>query len=215
VFRLLGRRGCTRSSGPLDNGWNAVCSDQDTAVRVVTRFLDVNNSNAREVAMATLSVLKFDAPDAAENALNRLRRLQQQQLIRIVDAAVVTWPSNRKAPKTMQAAESDTVGMGMLGGAFWGLLFGVLFFLPIIGVALGAAAGALAGSLVDVGIDDTFIHQTREKVTPGTSALFLLSADAVADRVIPELKDLNPELLATNLSRDQETKLREVFAEAQ
>jgi uncharacterized membrane protein len=164
--------------------------------------------------MATLSVLKFSNPDAAEDALNRLRQLQRQQLIRIIDGAVVTWPSGRKAPKTMQAAEGDTAGMGALGGMFWGLLFGVLFFLPVLGLALGAAAGALAGSLVDVGIDDNFIRQTREKVTPGTSALFLLSAEAVADRVVPELKDLNPELVATNLSKDQEAKLREVFAEA-
>ena len=42
-------------------------------------------------------------------------------------------------------------------------------------MAVGAAAGALAGSLADYGIDDDFIKNVREKVTEGTSALFLLT----------------------------------------
>ncbi len=33
------------------------------------------------------------------------------------------------------------------------------------------------------------------------------------DRVKDTFKDLNPELIASNLSADQEAKLREVFAE--
>src|SRR4029079_2715950 len=163
--------------------------------------------------MATMSVLKFDQPHNAEQALNMLRRLQSQQLITILDAAVVEWPNDRKAPRTRQAI--DTTSAGTLGGAFWGLLFGVIFFVPLLGMALGAAAGALSGALTDVGIDDNFIRRMREKVTRGTSALFLLTANAVPDRVIPEIKTLNPELLATNLSREQETRLRELFAESQ
>jgi uncharacterized membrane protein len=52
----------------------------------------------------------------------------------------------------------------------------------------------------------------RDKVTPGTSALFLLSSDAVFDRVRNEFKDSEAELITTNLSEDQEAKLREAFA---
>jgi len=48
-------------------------------------------------------------------------------------------------------------------------------------------------------------------VTPGTSALFLLSSDAVMDRVKAEFKDSSPELISTNLSAEQEAKLREAF----
>ena len=40
--------------------------------------------------MATLSVLKFDTPDGAEQALGVLQRLQQQHLVAIADAAIVT-----------------------------------------------------------------------------------------------------------------------------
>jgi len=75
--------------------------------------------------MATLSVLKFSTPDGAEKALNTLCRLQQQHLIQILDAAVVEWPQERKAPRTRQAV--DTTSAGALGGAFWGFLFGLIF----------------------------------------------------------------------------------------
>jgi len=85
----------------------------------------------------------------------------------------------------------------------------------LLGFALGAAGGALAGALTDIGIDDDFIRQTRANVTPGTSALFVLSDHEVADRVIPELRELNPELVATNLPYAKEARLKELFAEAQ
>jgi uncharacterized membrane protein len=170
-----------------------------------------NEPNREEQNMATLTVLKFNRPDGAEKALNTLRRLQQQQLIELADAAVVEWPSDRKAPRTRQA--TDTAGIAELGGAFWGFLFGLIFFVPLLGFALGAATGALTGALTDVGIDDDFIRQTRDKVTPGTSALFVLATSAVLDRVIPELKPLEPELIATNLSSQEESRLRELFAE--
>jgi uncharacterized membrane protein len=47
--------------------------------------------------------------------------------------------------------------------------------MPFLGAAMGAAGGALGGSLNDVRIDDDFIKQVREKMTPGTSALFALT----------------------------------------
>src|SRR3712207_7250264 len=37
------------------------------------------------------------------------------------------------------------------------------FLVPLLGAAVGAATGALVGAFTDVGIDDEFIWQTREK----------------------------------------------------
>ena len=74
-------------------------------------------------------------------------------------------------------------------------------------------AGALGGSLADAGIDDDFIDSVKQKVTPGTSALFLLSADAVIDKVKDAFAGVNAELISTNLSDEDEAKLREAFAE--
>jgi len=163
--------------------------------------------------MTTLSVLEFNSPDGADQALRILQRLQQQQLIKLLDAAVVTWPQGSKGPKTRQLV--STARTGAIGGAFWGFLIGLIFFVPLLGLAIGAAGGAIGGALTDYGIDDNFIKQIREKVKPGTSALFLMSAHAVVDRVVAELKSLNPELIESNLSDEQESRLRELFTEGQ
>jgi uncharacterized membrane protein len=115
----------------------------------------------------------------------------------------------KKSPKTQQA--NNLAGIGALDGAFWGMLFGLIFFVPFFGLAIGAAMGALAGSFADVGIDDNFIKQVRGEVTEGTSALFVMTTGAVVERVVPAIQALNPEIIATNLSADDEAALRERF----
>ena len=128
------------------------------------------------------------------------------------DAAVVSWPQGKKKPQTRQL--HGTAGAGALGGAFWGFLFGLIFFVPFLGAAIGAGMGALTGSMADVGIDDDFIKQVREKVTEGTSALFALTSGATApERVIDELRQYDFEIISTNLPEEQEQRLREAFAQ--
>lgn len=159
----------------------------------------------------TLTVWKFASPTGADTAIATLEDLRKQELLTVHDAAVVSWPEGRKKPKTRQL--HNLAGVGALGGAFWGLLFGILFFIPLIGVAVGAAVGALTGALTDVGIDDDFIKRLKEQITPGTSALFVLTSDATLDRVHDEFHGQHAELISTNLSHEQEAHLREVFAD--
>ena len=161
--------------------------------------------------MATITVLKFNTPGGAAEGLKVIQDLAKQQLINLHDAAIVTWEQGKKKPKTRQL--HSLAGLGALDGAFWGLLFGLIFFVPLFGLAVGAAMGALAGSLTDVGIDDDFIKSIREKVTEGTSALFLMTSDAVPDRVEESLKQLDFELIASNLSEADEAKLQEMFSQ--
>src|SRR5215211_7170254 len=122
--------------------------------------------------MATLTAWAFKDAYGAEQAAERLRGLQTQQLIDVQDAAIVSWEVDKKKPKTRQL--NNLAAAGALGGTFWGMLFGLIFFVPLLGAAIGAAIGA--GSLADVGIDDSFINAVKEQVTPGTSALFLLTS---------------------------------------
>src|ERR671910_1853233 len=123
--------------------------------------------------MATLSVLKFDDPGGAYRVLIALQGLQERQMINLLDASVVSWPQGKKKPYTHELRGG--AGAGASWGAFWGFLFGLIFLVPLLGMAVGAGVGALTNSLADVGIDDDFIKQVREKVTPGTSALFVLT----------------------------------------
>ncbi len=161
--------------------------------------------------MATFTVWKFDSVDGAARAETKLLALQKQELITVLDAATVSWPAGAKKPKTKQL--HSTSGAMALGGSFWGLLFGLLFFIPLLGMAVGAAMGALAGSMTDVGIDDDFINQVRSEITPGTSGLFVMTSDAVIDKVREAFADDHMSLIHANLTDEQEAKLREAFGE--
>jgi uncharacterized membrane protein len=161
--------------------------------------------------MATLTVLKFETADSAENELEVIEDLSKQQMIKLHDAAIVTWPEGKTKPKTKHL--TNLTGAGALSGAFWGLLFGILFFIPLVGLVAGAAIGAFAGSMTHVGINEDFIKSVRNKVTEGTSALFLMTSDAVEDRVVEAMKKSKFEIIATNLSKEEEGKLRATFAE--
>jgi len=161
--------------------------------------------------MANLIVLKFDTPDGAEKGLELAASLQKQQLLQIIDAATVSWPTGKKRPKTRQHMNLTTAGA--LDGAFWGLLFGLIFFVPFFGLAVGAAVGALSGHFSNYGINDDFIKQVRAKVTEGTSGLFLLLGTVTTDKVVEAFKAApHFEIIASNLTLEQEEKLKEAFA---
>lgn len=188
-----------RARRPADPGPTVSPAEQSTA-------------NQRESTMTTLTVWKFDSPTGADDAVNTLEVLAKQELIAIHDAATVSWQNGQKKPKTRQL-RNLTAG-GAMSGMFWGMLFGLIFLVPFLGAAIGAATGALAGSLADVGIDDQFIKSVRDKIEPGTSALFLMSSDAVVDKVRAAMNDAGhtPELLQSNLSDEQEKALREMMS---
>jgi uncharacterized membrane protein len=162
--------------------------------------------------MATLSAVKFPSSSGADAALQILEKLQREGSITVHDGAIVSWPDGAKKPKTRQL--NHLTGAGALGGGFWGLLFGLIFFVPILGLLVGATVGAVTASMADAGIDDDFIKEVREKVTPGTSALFALTSDGVPDKIAEAFRGVQGEVLHTNLSDDQEKQLREVFDEA-
>jgi uncharacterized membrane protein len=160
--------------------------------------------------MGTMTVWKFGSPGGAEAALDKLKNLQTEGLITVHDAAIVSWMEGKRRPKTRQL--HNLAGAGALNGTFWGMLFGLIFLMPFLGAAIGAATGALAGSMSDIGIDDDFIAQVRQEVVPGTSALFLLTSNAVVDKVVDAFEGSDMHLIHTNLSNEEEAELREAFA---
>ena len=162
--------------------------------------------------MATLSVWKFSNAEDATRAQQLLLSLQKQELVQVHDSATVSWEEGAKKPKTRQG--TSPAGLGALNGTFWGMLFGLLFFVPLLGAAIGAAAGGLAGSLTDIGINDDFIKSVRDRVVPGTSAIFVLTSATVSDKVVDAFRQegLHPELITTNLSAEEEERLQHAFA---
>lgn len=161
--------------------------------------------------VVTLTVWKFDSPGGVDQAVHTLESLAKQELIKVHDAATVSWPADAKRPTTRHLR--SFAEEGATGGMFWGLLFGLIFFVPFFGSEVGASTGALAGSLSDVGIDDDLINHAREQITPGTSALFAMTSGAVTDKVRDAFASSGqrPQLIDSNLSGEQEAALHDMF----
>jgi uncharacterized membrane protein len=158
--------------------------------------------------MSILLVFAFDSETGAQKMVADVQALQRQQILTLSDAATVI---RRRDGKVKIKQVNNLVGAGALGGAFWGLFIGLLFWTPWLGLEAGATAGTLAGKVADCGIADDFIQEVGATIKPGHSALFLMVAYMTEDKVLTALAQHHARLLRTNLSNEDESRLREVF----
>jgi uncharacterized membrane protein len=156
--------------------------------------------------VTSLSIWTFDSHGGAADALRAVERLQTRRKVAIEDAAVVAWPEGSHRPHSYQVGTAD--GGAALTGAFWGMLFGMQFLLPLTGAARGAESGA---SLSRIGLPEEFLLRLRERVTVGTSALFLLTPDAALDPIGKAVADGPTECLVSALAPEHEHALRRAF----
>jgi uncharacterized membrane protein len=161
--------------------------------------------------MNTLVVWRFDDRDGAGDALPRLQRLAAAGEATVDDAALVTWPPGHRKPST--ATLGSLNGPGRLWGGSWGVLLALIFLVPIAGPTFGAAAGAVAGSLSDFGIADDFVKRVREDVGPGTSALFVVTTQASAERLAEALAGVATMTARSALTPAEEQHLRDALGE--
>jgi uncharacterized membrane protein len=162
--------------------------------------------------MSTLVVIDYESEVKAEEVRIALLKMQKAYLIDLADAVVVV---RDEKGKVRLRQLYDLTGAGAVSGGFWGALIGLLFLNPLFGFAIGAAAGAISGALKDVGIDDNFMKQLGQTLTPGTAALCVLIRQMTPDKVVEELQKFGGKLIKTNLCNENEAKLREALASAQ
>ena len=160
--------------------------------------------------MSTLSVWRFDTPDGADKAVETLETLSVQQLVTVHDAATVTWPEGAKKPKTRQLA--NLAGAGALGGAFWGSCSGCCSSFRCSGRRSAPRPARWPASSRTSATTTTSSGAPASRSPPGRPR-FVLTSDAVVDRVREAFTGQRPELLFTNLSTEQENALREAFAD--
>ena len=160
--------------------------------------------------MTRLIAIVFHDESAAFEMRAALTKMQNQYLIELEDAVVVT--RDHKGKIKLDQAVSMTAA-GAASGAFWGMLIGLLFFNPLIGAAVGAGAGALSGKFTDIGVDNNMAKQLGEELTPGSSALIVLLRKVTADKVLDGLKQFagKGRVFQTSLNKDDEKSLREVL----
>jgi len=166
------------------------------------------NARNQELIMADLVVLAYDSEEQAEAARKKLLELQKEYLIELGDAVVAVRQPDGSV-KLNQMINTTTIGAA--SGGMWGALIGLLFLNPLIGAAVGAGAGALSGYFTDIGIDDNFVKDAAASLTPGKAALCVLVRKVTADKVLPAMASFGGTVLRTNLSSEQEAKLREAL----
>lgn len=100
-----------------------------------------------------------------------------------------------------------------LSGAFWGMLLGLIFGGPFFGMTAGAGIGSVNDEASEYGFNKEYIKEVGQKVTKGTSALFLKTSGAEVDKVADAVKenDWNFEIISTNLTAEHERQLQKDF----
>jgi uncharacterized membrane protein len=161
--------------------------------------------------MTAFTVWKFDTPEGAEHAVTLLEDAADEQLVKLIDHAVVSWPVGAKKPTLKEGHREVKKGAGW--GALWGLLFGALFTLPVLGVAAGAAIGAISKGTGELGISHEQLEKIRAEVTEGTSALFLITDEGNLDRLGERFRGVNLKLVETNLTEAERELLLETFGQ--
>ena len=161
--------------------------------------------------MSELVVIAYDEITRADEVLMTLGRLQKEHLIDLEDAAVVRREADGKI-SVRQAV--DLVVGGATSGGLWGLLLGTLFAMPVFGAALGMASGAASGALSDIGIDDGLINELAQRLTPGSSAIFVLVRKATPDKVVDEIKPYGGTVLRSSLTKETEAELQAALSSA-
>ena len=92
----------------------------------------------------------------------------------------------------------------------WGALIGLIFFMPLFGIALGAAGGAAGGAMSDHGVDDQFMMNLGEQLSPGKAALIVLISKVSVDKILPHV-EIPGEVIQTSLSDESEAALQEAL----
>jgi uncharacterized membrane protein len=161
--------------------------------------------------MSRITVLTFDSMGEADKIRDALRKLSHDRQLTIVDSAVVT--KDEQGNVRVNNEVGRDIKWGAIGG---GILGGLLFLLfPVTGIVAGAVAGGLIGKSLGNQVDKGFVEEVTAKLQPGTSALFVITADEHVDAIFDALKPFKGTVYHASLSPANEETLKRVLSEAE
>ncbi|HEU5418988.1 MAG TPA: DUF1269 domain-containing protein [Streptosporangiaceae bacterium] len=133
----------------------------------------------------TTTAWRFGGTEQADVAVLRLKELDAQDLIDVQDITVLRWPHYAAAPLAHEHVTDE-----------------------------GSKVASLVHKLRHPVIDSSMIEAVKGDMTPGTSALVLLSAEAMIDQVVTAFQGSAMELMRSDLSVPQQDRLRAAFSAA-
>lgn len=122
---------------------------------------------------------RFDGTEGADNAVVRLKQLDAQDLINVVDVAVLRWPEYAPEPVTREHVTQE-----------------------------GGKVATMVRKLQRAAVDASMIETVKHDLRPGTSAMVLLSTDAAIDAVVQAFEGQPMELVRTDMSVPDQDRLR-------
>ena len=159
--------------------------------------------------MANLVAIAYDDVDQAQQVTQKLGELMKEHSIELEDVVIVEHRDDGK----IKLHQPSMAGAGAAGGALWGGLIGLIFLMPLFGMAIGAASGAAAGALTDAGVDDKFLKELGEQLTPGHAAVIALVRRVTMDKVLDNIQ-IKGTIIQTSLDNEAEARLEEALAAA-
>ena len=131
--------------------------------------------------MPTLTVWHYDTPLGAEAGEVRLKALQEHGALTVHDAMTVAWMPGAHEPHVghFRHATSGAAGKGSVLGA----LVGMLVLAPAAGAAGRRRSRGRRPTVAGHRHRQGFLEDVTAHLTPGTSAMLVLSSDADLDAV--------------------------------
>ena len=130
---------------------------------------------------------RFKTTEGADQAVLRLKQLDSQDLIDVQDVTVLRWPEYAKTPVSHEHVTDETSS-------------------TMSTMMSKMKHGRIAGSMLE---------SVRQDMVPGTSAVIVLSTDAIIDTVGQAFRGHAMELMRSDLSVPEQDHLRQVFGEGQ
>jgi uncharacterized membrane protein len=164
-------------------------------------------SDAAAAETWALAMWTFETDDGADQVIDTLLKGNRSDA-RVSAAAAAQWPQRSRRPATRTIAE---LSEGVLSDIFWSTFFGLVFYVPLVDAAMGRPGKRAVGVLGEAGIDDQFVNQVRDRLIPGSSALFLLTTADDLYRVVDAAAGPWPQLIVVCLKPAQKETLSEAF----
>ena len=128
---------------------------------------------------------RFPGTEGADTAVVKLKQLDAADLINVMDVAVLRWPEYAAAPTIHQHVTEQ-----------------------------GGKLASVMHKMQRGAVDNSLIEAVKGDLTPGTSAVVLLSSDAKLDAVVHAFEGQPMELMRTDLSVPDQDRLRLAASQA-
>jgi len=152
---------------------------------------------------AHLWAVGYDHVGRAEQVREEIVKLGwNSQYLNLTDIAVIVRHADGSFTFDREPFPSTE---NILGITAVGFLSGLVLGAPLSGAAIGALLGS-AGSAItthSVGIGDEFVREVEQRMTPGTSALFVLDEEGDMEAILHKIRGLGGTVLKRNVDMER------------